>query len=251
MLLNILPNDIHYIILGYLCSFENTQALCVVSTKYKTWKEWVTSLQITTQGPSSFVTHVHGKIHCCDGPAIVWDNGNKNWYFNDKLHRDNGPALEHTASGGGNEWYNNGKLHRHDGPAIDHPIDGKYWYTNGKLHRTNGPAIERTTGIDTGFQIKEWYLDGLRHRDANSGPASEHFHGKHWYKHGKLHNDNAPAVILAQGDKYWYKEGKLHNTKGPAILFSDGYKLWYNEGVCNQSEHNGLTIKFEPAQILN
>ena len=24
----------------------------------------------------------------------VWDNGNKFWYLNDKLHREDGPAME-------------------------------------------------------------------------------------------------------------------------------------------------------------
>jgi len=28
-----------------------------------------------------------------------------------------------------------------------------------------------------------------------------------WYKNGKMHRDNGPAVIRVNGDKYWYKNG--------------------------------------------
>ena len=45
----------------------------------------------------------------------VWDNGNKSWYLNGKLHREDGPARE--WANGDKVWYLNGKLHREDGPA--------------------------------------------------------------------------------------------------------------------------------------
>ena len=37
----------------------------------------------------------------------VWDNGSKYWYLNDKLHREDGPAIEYAS--GHKEWYLNGK----------------------------------------------------------------------------------------------------------------------------------------------
>ena len=58
----------------------------------------------------------------------VYSNGTKIWYLNEKLHREDGPAIEY--SDGGKSWYINGKRHREDGPAID-DIDGyKAWYLN-------------------------------------------------------------------------------------------------------------------------
>ena len=37
----------------------------------------------------------------------VWDNGNKSWCLNGKLHREDGPAREYAD--GDKVWYLNGK----------------------------------------------------------------------------------------------------------------------------------------------
>ena len=49
-----------------------------------------------------------------DGLNII--DGNKYYYKNDELHREDGPAIECT--GGHKSWYIEGKLHREDGPAV-------------------------------------------------------------------------------------------------------------------------------------
>jgi len=56
--------------------------------------------------------------------------GNKEWWLNGKLHREDGPAIEN--SNGSKMWFLNGKLHREDGPAIEYRNGDKYWYLNGK-----------------------------------------------------------------------------------------------------------------------
>ena len=38
------------------------------------------------------------------------------WYFNDELHREDGPAC--TEEDGTQSWYLHGQLHRVDGPAV-------------------------------------------------------------------------------------------------------------------------------------
>jgi hypothetical protein len=50
-------------------------------------------------------------------------------------------------------WYLNGKLHREDGPAEEWAIGSKTWWLKGNIHRENGPAIERRNGY------KAWYLN--------------------------------------------------------------------------------------------
>ena len=60
------------------------------------------------------------------------DKGNKLWYFNDQLHRDN------------------------DLPAIEKANGSKAWCLNGVLHRENDlPAVEKADGT------KEWWLNGV------------------------------------------------------------------------------------------
>ena len=55
--------------------------------------------------------------------------GAKCWFFNGKLHRTDGPAIEYTN--GTKAWFFNGKLHRIDGPAIDNVNGHKQWFLNG------------------------------------------------------------------------------------------------------------------------
>jgi hypothetical protein len=78
--------------------------------------------------------------------------GTKEWFLNDELHREDGPAVEWTN--GDKYWFLNGKRHREDGPAVEWGNGGKSWYLNDKLHREDGPAVEYYDGT------KFWYLNG-------------------------------------------------------------------------------------------
>ena len=50
----------------------------------------------------------------------VYPNGDKSWCLNDKLHREDGPAMR--VANGDKFWYLNDKLHREDGPAIEYAM---------------------------------------------------------------------------------------------------------------------------------
>ena len=60
----------------------------------------------------------------------VYPNGDKVWYLNGKLHREDGPAIEEAS--GHKEWFLNGKQHREDGAAVEYANGDKEWYLNGK-----------------------------------------------------------------------------------------------------------------------
>jgi antitoxin component YwqK of YwqJK toxin-antitoxin module len=64
---------------------------------------------------------------------LIDEKGNKYWYLNGLLHREDGPAVE--LANGTKQWYLNGQLHRTDGPAIEFKNGEKRWYLNGKLCR--------------------------------------------------------------------------------------------------------------------
>jgi hypothetical protein len=51
-----------------------------------------------------------------------------------------------------------------------------------------------------------------------------------WFKDGKLHREDGPAIIESDGSEYWYKNGKLHREDGPAIACKDGTKHYYLNG---------------------
>ena len=87
----------------------------------------------------------------------VLNCGERHWFQNGKLHREDGPAIEYVN--GTKCWYLNGKLHREDGPAIEWPDGGKLWYQNGNLHREDGPAIEYADGR------KYWYFEGVKYSE--------------------------------------------------------------------------------------
>ena len=56
----------------------------------------------------------------------VNSNGDKFWYLNSYLHREDGPAVEYKN--GNKYWYLNDKLHRIDGPAVEYVSGNKHWY---------------------------------------------------------------------------------------------------------------------------
>ena len=58
-------------------------------------------------------------------------------------------------------WYKEGHLHREDGPAIEWANGDKVWFIEGKRHRLDGPAIEYIGGY------KEYHYLG-KHIECNS-----------------------------------------------------------------------------------
>lgn len=119
-----------------------------------------------------------GELHRNNGPAVIHNNGNKEWWINGERHRDDGPAIENESASTSikYEWFNHGKLHREGGPAIGW-IDGDcMWFVNGKLHREDGPAIMYKNGYT------QWYSHGKRHR--TDGPAVEYDCGEEWWLNG-------------------------------------------------------------------
>lgn len=85
--------------------------------------------------------------------VTVDEHGSKRWYLNDKLHREDGAAIEYPN--GYKQWYQCGKLHRIDGPAIEYANGSKVWMHHGRFHRIDGAAIE-----GGGDGSKAWYVNG-------------------------------------------------------------------------------------------
>ena len=90
-------------------------------------------------------TFSNGELHCVNGPAVEFADGDKFWYIHDKLHRVDGPAIEYTN--GDKEWYIHGEHHRVDGPAVE--------YTNGsKAYWHMGKQIDENKYYSKEFQVQ-------------------------------------------------------------------------------------------------
>jgi len=51
-----------------------------------------------------------------------------------------------------------------------------------------------------------------------------------YYRNGVLHNEDAPAVDRANGERYWYKYGVLHRIGGPAVYMPNGTSKYFIDG---------------------
>jgi hypothetical protein len=73
---------------------------------------------------------------------------------------------------GNKRWYLNGALHREGGPAIEHSDGYKAWWINGARHREGGHAVELLNGV------KEWWINGVRFKTKESYFDALSYEGK-------------------------------------------------------------------------
>ena len=90
-------------------------------------------------------------------------------------------------------------------------------------HRINGPAVKYLNGH------KCWYKNGKLHRE--DGPALVRDFSKEWFINGQRHREDGPAIEYANGDKYWYKNNYFHRDDGPAMEHATGEKYWFRDGI--------------------
>jgi hypothetical protein len=52
-----------------------------------------------------------------------------------------------------------------------------------------------------------------------------------WYRDYKLNRDlDFPSAIWTSGHREWYKNGKLHRENGPAVIYEDSEtEYWLND----------------------
>lgn len=87
--------------------------------------------------------------------VIVFDDGIIYWFYDNELHREDGPAV--TLPNASYEWWYKGELHREGGPAeVDLTLGLTKYYIHGKLHRMDGAAVEYRDGS------LEWWIEGIQ-----------------------------------------------------------------------------------------
>ena len=79
--------------------------------------------------------------------------------------------------------------------------------------------------------FKVWYRNGKIHR--LNGPAVINGTRQTWYQNDERHRVDGPAVI--DYNRYeWYQNGKLHRTDGPALVVKDYEWIWYQHGILHR-----------------
>jgi hypothetical protein len=48
-----------------------------------------------------------------------------------------------------------------------------------------------------------------------------------YFKNGKRHREDGPALEYSNGDEVWYINGQCHREDGPAGVYTNGFKVWY------------------------
>lgn len=166
----------------------------------------------------------NGVAHRVDGPAVEYENGDKEWFLYGERHCTDAPAIE-SLHERFEAWYCHGERHRVGGPAVT-SLKGTEWWFRGKLHRTDGPAIED-------YHARHWYVDGVLHRVG--GPAYEELNVngvRKWYFRGKLHRVGGPAVVQCYDSNEWFVHGKRHRMGAPAVEKKDnGRSEYWIDGV--------------------
>ena len=82
---------------------------------------------------------------------------------------------------------------------------------------------------------------GRLHRE--DGPAAIKADGtQRWYQHGKLHREDGPAIVDADGTREWWQNGEYHRDDGPAIIDADGEQEWYQWDELHRDDGPARTL---------
>lgn len=91
------------------------------------------------------------------------------------------------------------------------------------------PAVHNSE--DGSYQLMLPYLEVLH---CNAGGPAEWDRAAHqhsWYRYGRLHRVDAPAIEDQQGRREWYLYGQRHRESGPAVLVPPKEVQWWLHGV--------------------
>jgi hypothetical protein len=182
-----------------------------------------------------FQNHV---LHRNKGPAVIYPDGTKEWWFNGRRHRSELFAI--ITSFGKDIKIRNGK------------VIMKYWDDiNDDLiietyDEKHVEYIERTYKILSSIPLRilqlphsetidttekdtiKIYSFGIAH--SVIGPSEIKKNGTRvYYQFGVKHCEHSPAIIdSVTNSEYWYRYGMLHREDGPAITKTDESSITYS-----------------------
>ena len=59
-----------------------------------------------------------------------------------------------------------------------------------------------------------------------------------YYKNGKIHREDGPAIIKEYGEKRWFLNGLSHRESGAAIIYKNANIYWlYKDKIYGEDHH--------------
>lgn len=170
-----------------------------------------------------------------------------------RLHRDDGPAVIHGASGLV-EWFVHGVRHRDKGPAIINSREGRFeWTRHGVRHRDhNQPAVIHPKEL-----LVEWYTDGVLTAGAdahawavlrgwpklpwvNTWPTSFRRASIHPVAESRSARDGTLVHYEGRGSEAWFDtQGRPHRGMDQPAIVQQYHTVWMKHGVVHRNRKKG------------
>lgn len=156
-------------------------------------------------------------LHNINGPAIVYDNGRKEYWQDGSRHRLDGPAVEDA---GIKQYYIKSKNYSEE----------TYWKHSDVMtyKKKTKPALPKAKILDVPKTIASW----TKVTNNDAGHLFLEDEETHIYlKKGIIrHREDGPAVVDKQGNKFWWYQNKKHRLDGPAVEYSNGQvEYWIDD----------------------
>lgn len=202
-------------------------------------------------------TYKDGKLHSYDDKPIsnlVQDI----WYDSGIIHRDNGPAIitYHEIKA----YYKYGKLHRSCSlPAVEFPDGSEIYAVDGVYHRDGDKPSVIIVKNDSYYDEKSPIEESISHinitlynklldegliGECNRDIYIEHI-VKYWFEGKILNRDGDKPAIESDVCFIWIKNNKIHRDNGPAVIYADGTcEFWIdNEKMNLMQQYKSTNVK--------
>lgn len=203
----------------------------------------------------------YGRNHNKDGPAVLtrttMSEKKEHQYFlhGCRLSKERFDAKRYDPNTGCFYWLNDiGEYHSDNiiCPSIIYPSGEQRFHFNGLLHHDFLPAIY-TPGKN--FDIYRCFIYGnevspSEHRAYDPQRREIVFRDSNF----QCHRDDGPALIQFEKNSFcvkkFFRHGKLHREDGPAVCYSDGSKEFWIDGKCqDQRDTDFLAPTFDRVKI--
>ncbi len=142
-------------------------------------------------------------------------------------------------------YIKNGKLHRNGKPAVINSDGSEEWWVNGeRITEKENKVKTKVTDVYYGKGKKE-VVERSAENETNKNKTNVHVKAE-WY--GNERSLPNGSYIESNGDICYIRNGRLHRDDGPAIIRADGTVSFYNNGhiviKSEESRENNDPVKW-------